>query len=1261
MNYGNNENQFGKDQNETLAEYSLDMKSIYPMIIQNDPLTNPKLGTELLKMIDDVESCISHYNDMFKSISEHWDSDIATMKKGYKDQREKCWNDQKKYIDEVTNRMASARTELNARRNNSTIRLDEEFDSRVKEMLQQKQEELKQITSGQRDIKINWSVSTDLSSKYNSLLLYLENQDSVRRLWHSIVFDKEIKEYACSYTPSINSVKAAENALEDERLEQAKRSLESVKQECEKIIRQPDSILKYSQEIVRLNKDAEAGKEFLLQYNQEYRKELINDVENKYMKEQSNFETSKTKALETLYRALDQEQDQLEKDEEKTKQEIELKTQSVKQKTNSLTEEENRTEAALINNKTEALSKIINDFYGTLEIVFPEEKIKLFFQKIHSGLDYDIYDKKGQINNVGIGKVYVELDPGKVSDPSFFEAVKKTFNEKYSCFTGLEKDTLRFRVPFFVSPEIGISILMKYDQGADQEIKDIVNMIGVRVMMNIPASLLEFCLVDSAAVGSFAELMSLNPAPAYRGGNSQAKNILLGNEVQRFDAGIKKQIGGMWTRYNNLISSFQEKETTLRGFNESHSVSKETYQFVIAQHFPAGFDQDVITQLTALARDCGSAGFSSVVAMQTNNPMLDNLDTSQMEAQMDVLRYIGNRKFSLITKDEHQCMSRITVEMAEKIPAEQMKKLEKDIYEDSVNGKRLLVDFESVVPEKEKRFTASGKEGISAQLGILQGGAKYMINLNDSHVHTLLTGTVRSGKSNLLRVLVTNILLNYNPSEVEIYLIDYKNGDDFSLFSGFCLPHLRMINLANEPQYVMLILEELQREIDRRATILSQHMNINEYNRLNPDSPLKRIVLVIDELYILVNDCANVDSTGVNRKVMDIIDVIAHEQGAYGVHMFLGAQEITKVEGIDRIVEMCANRILLNTTSGEVSRLLPGRTEAMDMMNGISPEQKGVCVYSDNYGTSESLAYTAELSAEKQKEWLSYIENACKDYSAFTDILVTSPSLDNCHPLTRFMESGDLPDEEPGLMIGQPLRLNEDKKFIAFPRKSLWVLGGDGKAELAGKSAMFYSAASLLMLKKCYARDGRDIRLICCNGMDENIGMIEQDDRFGQLCSDPDMIINEETKEGFIEYVYSQDLKNMILSIYQCSCDRLENGLEKDAVPIWIIIQQMELCWGLEQNEIEKLHSIIRNGDKTDIHLIIWTKSPENSESYQLAKAGCEMLVLETDSLDSFMINRRNLKIQGYTAQYIAQKGARLRIYDYPVIPIVESFLKAFN
>lgn len=1239
---------------------TIDLGSIFPLLTCPRPLMESNLEAGLLAMLDGFQYCFSHYHSIYTSTLLQWDADISKSKRDYQNERDACITALSEANNSYAQRWGGVWNELDSREEKEKEQVNERFNRKEMEAYKWRKENYSKLEISGEDRKINRHNYTLIAELYDAFLSYLGMQAPIKSLAKTIVLKDEVQKDYSLYKPNITNLAMAESALKDFALMEANKHYEKIQRECERVFRSSEKILSHSKEIVRIYKDADEAVSYISTYNREKEIEKSANIEKEYKNKLEYIKKERTQNLEKLEEQYRNERINLEKKDKEEKEELRILLETTKERDTVLEEKGKKAAARLREGQKDALEQILTDFANVMEIVFPKEGVQLFYQKIRCGIDYNVYTEGQQVSNICIGMTHVALDLGNNYNKQFYKAACQLYETNYTDIAKQTEGKLQLSLPFFVSIEEGVKLFLKHGIYAEPKIKEVVNMIGIRVMMNIPASLLEFCLIDNAALGSFAELMSLNPAPAYRGGDSKAKNILLGDEVQKHPSGIKKQIGAMWTRYNNLISSFNERDISLRIYNENNVLSRETYQFVFAQHFPTGFDSEVITQMIALTRDCGSAGYSAIIAMPDDTRRSTEPAIEQIQGQMEILEHIDGRRFSIKTRNKCKCGQKLIVEMYENFSQEKIEALKKEVYEESVNGKRLLVSFDSIVSRETEHFRASGMEEISVRLGTLQGGAKFMINMNDAHVNTLLSGSVRSGKSNLLRVFLTNLLLNYSPAEVEVYLIDYKNGDDFSLFSSFRIPHLKMINLANEPCFVMMVFEELQREIDRRKTLLSKHMNINEYNRRNPDNPMKRIVVVIDELYILVNDAESKEISLMNRKVMDIIDLIAHEHGGYGVHMFLAAQEITKVNEIEKIIEMCANRILLQTTSQEVSSLFRGRTEAMDLMNGISPEQKGVCVYTDNFGKSESLAYTAELAPEQQEKWLSYISDAYKGFSSYTTILSTDPSLDKSHPLTHYIEQGEMPKGEIGLMIGESLRLDNDSKFVSLPKKSLWILGGDRKAEYAGRSAMYYSVISLLLMKIQYKKNGKEIRLICCNGMDENLGMLEQNDRFGQLCSDPVIACTEEDNEGLVEYIYNQDIKDKIASVYQCSRDRLENGKGK-AEPVWMIIQQMELCWNLDQNDMIMLHDIIRNGDRTDIHLIIWTRTAENSELYQLAKSESEMLVLETDSLDGFMINRKNLHIGDYVAQHIAQRGATVRIYDYPVIPQVEAFLNTFS
>ena len=66
--------------------------------------------------------------------------------------------------------------------------------------------------------------------------------------------------------------------------------------------------------------------------------------------------------------------------------------------------------------------------------------------------------------------------------------------------------------------------------------------------------------------------------------------------------------------------------------------------------------------------------------------------------------------------------------------------------------------------------------------------------------HGLCIGATGSGKSELLRTLVTALALSHPPEDLSMILVDYKGGAAFAPLSG--LPHIAGLidNLADDPQ-----------------------------------------------------------------------------------------------------------------------------------------------------------------------------------------------------------------------------------------------------------------------------------------------------------------------------------------------------------------------------------------------------------------------------------------------------------------------------
>lgn len=115
--------------------------------------------------------------------------------------------------------------------------------------------------------------------------------------------------------------------------------------------------------------------------------------------------------------------------------------------------------------------------------------------------------------------------------------------------------------------------------------------------------------------------------------------------------------------------------------------------------------------------------------------------------------------------------------------------------------------------------------------------------------HLLIAGTTGSGKSVCVNAILTGYLLNLNPDQLRLLLVDPKRVE-FSVYNG--IPHL-LTDVIMDPEKVVGALQWMLREMDLRYRIFENVgvRNLEEYNRkvaIEGGKKLPYIVVVIDEL-----------------------------------------------------------------------------------------------------------------------------------------------------------------------------------------------------------------------------------------------------------------------------------------------------------------------------------------------------------------------------------------------------------------------------
>lgn len=149
--------------------------------------------------------------------------------------------------------------------------------------------------------------------------------------------------------------------------------------------------------------------------------------------------------------------------------------------------------------------------------------------------------------------------------------------------------------------------------------------------------------------------------------------------------------------------------------------------------------------------------------------------------------------------------------------------------------------------------------------------------------HLLIAGTTGSGKSVCVNAILTGYLLNLNPDQLRLLLVDPKRVE-FSVYNG--IPHL-LTDVIMDPEKVVGALQWMLREMDLRYRIFENAgvRNLEEYNRkmtFEGGKNLPYIVVVIDELADMMLLAPDETERALTR--------LAQLARATGIHLIIATQ-----------------------------------------------------------------------------------------------------------------------------------------------------------------------------------------------------------------------------------------------------------------------------------------------------------------------------------------------------------------------------------
>jgi S-DNA-T family DNA segregation ATPase FtsK/SpoIIIE len=238
--------------------------------------------------------------------------------------------------------------------------------------------------------------------------------------------------------------------------------------------------------------------------------------------------------------------------------------------------------------------------------------------------------------------------------------------------------------------------------------------------------------------------------------------------------------------------------------------------------------------------------------------------------------------------------------------------------------------FSKTMPDLWMNFAngATTIGGFHIPIGWTPAGETVSLTLGaiSSEHHVLLAGKTGSGKSNLLHLIIHTLCEKYAPGEVDLYLLDYKESTEFTVYATPPLPHARLVATESDPEYGVTVLRHLSDELAKRSGVFKSAgvRDFAEYRNASHEQ-LPRVLLVIDEFQVLFSDRRQVA-----EEAEQLLSQLLKQGRSSGIHIVLATQTLKGINAlsIGSIITQLGCRIALACGQEDSAMILGGNNWA---------------------------------------------------------------------------------------------------------------------------------------------------------------------------------------------------------------------------------------------------------------------------------------------------------------------------------------------
>jgi S-DNA-T family DNA segregation ATPase FtsK/SpoIIIE len=486
-------------------------------------------------------------------------------------------------------------------------------------------------------------------------------------------------------------------------------------------------------------------------------------------------------------------------------------------------------------------------------------------------------------------------------------------------------------------------------------------------------------------------------------------------------------------------------------------------------------------------------------------------------------------------------------------------------------------------------------KAVAVDIGIAGRGERIQLKLGAGLAQNVLVGGLPgSGKSSFFHTFIVQAIQAYDWNELELYLLDFKQGVEFKPYASLGLPHARVIAIESEREFGVSVLRELEEELNRRAVLFraAGTDSLDAYRQ--GESRLARIVLICDEFQVLL---ARDDTLA--QEAARLLDTLVRQGRAFGIHLILGTQTLQGMAAgglirgtLDLIPVRIAlkmgeadSRLFLSESNPAGARLSrPGEA----VLNTDSGQPEGNVVF--QVAWTEDQALDAAVRKVRGRADLDGFSRRPHVFDGSVDVDMDGSDAVDALSDALAMGSRGLP-----VVLGEAVALGASAGFVLLrqPGRNLMIVAREEESRRG------LLAAALISIISGKRSETAQVTVVDCLGVDEEGGDF----------------LEAATEDLECSFMRRSQLAHVVAGLATEVARRIEND-EYRAERLVVVINGLQRARELGEEDAfddehprARLGRVLRDGPDVGIHVIA-TADSADAASRRLGREGMSCFAL---------------------------------------------------